>query len=814
MPTPTPTPTPTNPLFADSPAEQFRGNWRFASPAASPDLQPTGSSLAPAKRKRQLPWHYILLGLIILLGGAMRFYRLGQPALWSDEAATYFRVSGTYPQLLEQLRLTRFMPLHYQLLWWIGQYLPLDTWALRLVPAITGTMIIPVMYLLGRLLAGKRVGLATALFTACSAWMLIYSRDAKMYMPVMFFVACSMASFVCWMRSRSILSWLCLVLSGAAAGGFHAPALIPIALLPIFYLLNRKVHWRSGLALLAGIFLIASVPAVHYLHFPRIIDEFSNDRRWNQAGIEWVSRRNEGHTSAELVADTASSFSFGWQFIQEKGPFRDPPKDLHDAAAGTLLVLGLLLMIGMLPWPARWRGDANPDATIHPAGRIPQPTIGATMRPAFSTPVMGQSQPQAPMFATGDSPPNRTHKITSWTSTFWVIAWILWPALACYYLSVPDRPDLFQPTQWVSSASSTQLADFPLVVSMLYWLRDLSTTVLHSGLLPWLLKVLPAAMLIAAILMLHRSIARWITLLMALALVAAAIASARTAEWTDATAALDHLLAMLARPWVMPAACAILLALLWHAGGQTLKQRLLAAGKALLVTGGLFIGCVGITLAIKSPLPGSVWMPRYLSALWPAFAVGFCWLLMRLPTWPLRTLALLILLAANLAQGGGRILADNEPPLDRVSADIIAAQPNNAHLLVYTPPFNAMQGPPGTGMIMGEVGKYYLFHYGKKDVPPEEFRYTDVNRFFRIRMNSDPRSITSELRQRPDVDHIVLWQRQEIGATPRDPEVLANALGTAWQLQSRQVYHVRCFWQWSPLYDYVRTEYARTPADK
>src|SRR4051794_39852464 len=69
--------------------------------------------------------HVWLLLAITLFGGLLRFTRIYQPALWADEAHTYSRVCGTYQQLIDILQYNGFVPLHYELYWWIKQGLPM-----------------------------------------------------------------------------------------------------------------------------------------------------------------------------------------------------------------------------------------------------------------------------------------------------------------------------------------------------------------------------------------------------------------------------------------------------------------------------------------------------------------------------------------------------------------------------------------------------------------------------------------------------------------------------------------------------------------
>jgi predicted membrane-bound mannosyltransferase len=121
---------------------------------------------------------------LTLIGGVLRFINLDQPPLLWDEAATYTRVCGTYQQLIAVLRTDGFVPLHYELYWLMGRLATLTPFVMRLIPAICGTLMIPAIYLLARQVASRRVATVAAALTAFSAFLLVYSRDAKMYMEL------------------------------------------------------------------------------------------------------------------------------------------------------------------------------------------------------------------------------------------------------------------------------------------------------------------------------------------------------------------------------------------------------------------------------------------------------------------------------------------------------------------------------------------------------------------------------------------------------------------------------------------------------
>src|SRR5689334_12565636 len=103
--------------------------------------------------------------------------------------------------MLDLVSFAGFAPLHYELYWWIGHHVAkLTPIVMRLVPAISGTLMVPAVYFLARQLVSIRTALVAALLATVSAYLLVYSRDAKMYMPFWLMCTLSMGCFVWWLR--------------------------------------------------------------------------------------------------------------------------------------------------------------------------------------------------------------------------------------------------------------------------------------------------------------------------------------------------------------------------------------------------------------------------------------------------------------------------------------------------------------------------------------------------------------------------------------------------------------------------------------
>jgi uncharacterized membrane protein len=131
---------------------------------------------------------YIVLGVILILGAALRMYHIGTASLWSDEIFSryYLDVFGQHYALHEGLSLETNPPTYYFLLrnwmkWW-GE----SEAALRSLSALASTLCIPFLYLLGRELAGKWRGLLGALLYALCPASLYFAQETRVYAFLMF----------------------------------------------------------------------------------------------------------------------------------------------------------------------------------------------------------------------------------------------------------------------------------------------------------------------------------------------------------------------------------------------------------------------------------------------------------------------------------------------------------------------------------------------------------------------------------------------------------------------------------------------------
>ena len=193
---------------------------------------------------RTVRWIVVLL---VLLGAFLRFYRLGAQSLWVDELLTISaaNIGGT----LGRGALSNIQgPLHAVLIHFIAR-LSTSEVALRGLSALAGTATIPVVYLLGRDMAGRRTGLVAATLITVSPFAVWYSQEVRNYALLIFLA--SVSTLAAWRimvagtrswRSYAVTMTLALYSNLSAAFLWLAHALFGLGRLAR---MHRVMKWAA-----------------------------------------------------------------------------------------------------------------------------------------------------------------------------------------------------------------------------------------------------------------------------------------------------------------------------------------------------------------------------------------------------------------------------------------------------------------------------------------------------------------------------------------------------------------------------------------
>ena len=791
----------------------------------------------------------LILLLLTLAGGGLRFLSLDRPDIWGDEASTFRRTCGTYGQLLDNLQDDGFVPLHYELYWWINQGMPLWPKAvtnhgkttydsalrlangrvkmtpvvMRLVPAVAGTLMLPALYFLAAQLFDRRRALLATLLAAGSAWLLVYSRDAKMYMPFWLFATLHLGCLLAWIRTGGQtrrLYWWAWVATGAAAVGFHALGLMvpAVELLIVLSVPNRG--WRRAGGGVARALYAPLLPVqVAASALVRWTDGADDADWWAERGAvgRWAQRPRPpgrwpplalfviglpillaGLLTPAFLSPPLPPYGYYTNFNRyAEKIYGDEGENLADPnfrrasdlnwiteyndgrTGGDLLLYTASAYLTGWEWPRAVDQPKIPERTrkamkgatvallaLLILGLFPWRNAGRRLRRRFADPADA---------AAPDPPPR-------WRRGLWIGAWVAVPMYAFYCMSVQS---FYSPLYWLLAATLDEppaLAAAPAIPLPAWAGGKPSAAATPSW---W-----------------DRAADVW--------------HQNRAAIWDAATA--DNVRFFFLAALLAAAVLGLFLCARTWAGRVRAAATLAAA--VLIV----FSLCLPVYLGLLSfrPTGGtSVWMPRYLGFVWPAVIIAVAVLIARLPTRPLRWAAVALFLAVNLAQFGNRVYAGSEPPTGRIAADLIAARPpddrQKPDVLTFVRLLYPNYGAPGTGVLNSQPMRYSFTLAGHLtpgvDYTPEDVKHWSRldARFFPPAAGQLPYdrfvSVVARRANNPGApEKLIVWEGIPPGRGADDNPILA-ALGPQWTMVDQQLYPVRDHWTWIDLFTARRRVY-------
>jgi hypothetical protein len=244
-------------------------------------------TLGEAVRARSRAF-WIVAG-ITALAALLRFLTLGVQSYHHDEIVTATRIlSGGFGHAMDAVGFSESAPpLYYALAWVWTQLTGTGEFGLRSLSALAGVATVPVAYLIGLELRGRRAGLTAAALVAVNPMMLWYSQEARAY--ALFALLCAVSLLYCaralrYGRRGDVLAW------GIASGlalATHYFAIFPVAVEAVLLLRRRGRDSFRGLAVVAAACLLLAPLAIHQM----------------AAGhAEWIGNFTLGHRLWETAA--------------------------------------------------------------------------------------------------------------------------------------------------------------------------------------------------------------------------------------------------------------------------------------------------------------------------------------------------------------------------------------------------------------------------------------------------------------------------------------------------------------------------------
>jgi mannosyltransferase len=136
--------------------------------------------ITPRPRLGVVPEERLLLLALLLLAFGARAYRLEGHNIWGDEAYS-ITVAGWPLSQMVTGRADTHPPLHYVLLSLMMRLAGRTPFAVRFLSVMSGTLVVPLLYRLGKEVGGKTVGLWAAAVGTVSPFLVYYAQEARMY---------------------------------------------------------------------------------------------------------------------------------------------------------------------------------------------------------------------------------------------------------------------------------------------------------------------------------------------------------------------------------------------------------------------------------------------------------------------------------------------------------------------------------------------------------------------------------------------------------------------------------------------------------
>lgn len=223
---------------------------------------------ARASQKRY--WSELALLLALLLGTALRFYRLDTQSFWNDEGNTARLVERTIPLIIAGAGGDIHPPGYYLLLHGWQNLAGNSEFALRSFSALAGILTVAVTTALAQKAGGSLAALGAAFGLACQPLAVYYSQEARMYALLSLLAALTIwaaAQFLNQRRHAAFWLWLMLSLGLYTHYAYAFVILsVNLAFLGVWFS-QRPLRWRMFRAwiltqLLAAVAFLPWLPHV------------------------------------------------------------------------------------------------------------------------------------------------------------------------------------------------------------------------------------------------------------------------------------------------------------------------------------------------------------------------------------------------------------------------------------------------------------------------------------------------------------------------------------------------------------------------
>ncbi|MBN9388911.1 MAG: glycosyltransferase family 39 protein [Chloroflexi bacterium] len=182
-------------------------------------------------RTRQVTWAWLAVAALTVLAFLMRRKGLATQSLWFDEADLVARAQQDLGALLgDMLKPGENGPLYTLFMHFWLKVAGTGEAALRTPSMIAGTLVIPLIYLLGRKISRSAlVGVIAALLMTVSPYQVWYSQDAKMYPLALLLTMTSVYLFLSALENNRKSWWIAYVVLTTLSFYVHLMSVLIVA---------------------------------------------------------------------------------------------------------------------------------------------------------------------------------------------------------------------------------------------------------------------------------------------------------------------------------------------------------------------------------------------------------------------------------------------------------------------------------------------------------------------------------------------------------------------------------------------------------
>ena len=291
----------------------------------------------------------VALTLVLILGAVLRLHALTQKSLWEDEifglnALGIYHVGQAIPQwsimpenIIRYYRADNHPPLFFLLLAaWVKMF-GADVFSVRMLSVAVNLLTIPVIYRLARrIFEARRVALIACLLSGCSAFLVYFSQEARMY-PLVLLLSCLSSLF------------LLRILDGGGRGSYAGFAVLSALGLYthyyyVFLICSQVIYWMlwRERRVLPFLFSLSAIALAFIPWLPAFLYQISQK---NQSDL-WIRSSGQGLARLETIAvqwiDVLFRFMAGENFV-----YPNTGRGLRIVCS----VVGVAALAALLQWP-------------------------------------------------------------------------------------------------------------------------------------------------------------------------------------------------------------------------------------------------------------------------------------------------------------------------------------------------------------------------------------------------------------------------------------------------------------------------------